>query len=211
MHDRKENLVESADGPVSVAAVQEQLLLDAPRLRRYIASKISPGLADTVTPDDVLQDVWVSIFRGLTSFRGSGPDWLPRWTTTLANRRLVDAIRAARLRGAGRQWRGRGSSEDTVASFVALLDRLAADRQTPSSVVSNEERVSAIRLALAQLPEQNRRVVLLHYIEHWSLDEIARSMDKTKAAVHSLLYRSRKMLGELLGRESSYFSDVPHT
>lgn len=188
--------------------IQRQLLRDAPRLRSYIASKIGPGLADWVTPEDVLQDVWVSVFRGLNKFRPVGPDALGRWTTVLADRRLIDAIRIARNQ-TKRQARGvNNGGGDAASSLAAMLTDFAIDLHTPSGVISSQEVTSAVHLALAQLAPDNRQAVVLFHLQGESIDNIAQLMGKSSAAVSGILFRSRRQLSELLGRMSRYLGEA---
>jgi RNA polymerase sigma-70 factor (ECF subfamily) len=190
--------------------VQRQLLRDAARLRSYIASKISRGLEDWVTPDDVLQEVWVSVFRGLSKFRPTGPDALARWTTVLADRRLIDAIRVARGRTRKQVGRARHGAGESASSLASMLSDFAIDSHTPSGVVATREATTAVQLALAQLSADHRQAIILFHLHGETVDDIARLMGRTKAAVNGLLFRSRQHLGELLGRMSKYLGEASH-
>ncbi len=195
-------------GAVDEVALQAFLTADSERLRRYITSRIPPDLRAVASPDDLLQEVWISAFRGLSEFRADGPDALARWSTTLANRRLIDTFKAARAlkrRGARRAVR---LEYDRESSMVTLFDRVAPCLQTPSSEVSAKEAARAIRIALASLPDDHRRVIWMRHIEGHSIAEIAEVLHRTEAAVGSLLFRARKQLGTRLGRASKFFSDV---
>ena len=194
---------------VDKVGLQEFLMNDAERLRRYIASKIPHDLRMVATPDDILQEVWIAAFRKIAHFRADDLNALSRWLTTLANQRLVDTFKAARRlkrRGPSPDVRIAGNRE---SSLVDLLDRIAPSKRTPSSEASSKETVQAVRLALADLPDDRRRAIYLRHIEGRSVVEISRKMHKTVPAVHSLLFRARKQLCECLGRASRYFSDVP--
>ena len=48
--------------------------------------------------------------------------------------------------------------------------------------------------ALASLPENQRRAIELHHLQGWTLAEIARDLETTKAAVAGLLHRGLKAL-----------------
>ena len=191
------------------ATLQEYLLKDAPRLGRYIASKIPRDLGDLTSPDDIMQEVWITAFRGLSSFRADRPDALARWITTIANRRLIDAFRATRaLKRRGRILDVK-IADHRRSSMIELFDCVSLYTHTPSSEISQKETVGAVQLALASLPEDRRRAIWMRHLDGYSVAEIARKMQKTVPAVHSLLFRARKELAEHLGRASRFFSGGP--
>lgn len=192
-------------------ALQEFLIRDAGRLRRYVASKIPLELSSVASPDDVLQDVWITAFRGMRSFRADGPDSLARWVTTLTNRRLVDTIRAARALKRRGQCPDVRMADRQETSMLDLFDRVAPSKRTPSSEVSAKEVMHAVRVALAALPADRRRALWMTHIEGRSVEETARAMHKTVPAVRGLLFRGRKQLGERLGEAGRFFSDVAPT
>jgi RNA polymerase sigma-70 factor, ECF subfamily len=57
--------------------------------------------------------------------------------------------------------------------------------------------------ALATLPETQRKAVELHHLQGCSLDEIARNLGVTKAAVAGLLHRGLKNLRQRLDERES--------
>lgn len=55
----------------------ERLLLDSDeRLMREVAGWIPPELASVVSPEDVLQEVYIEAFRHVSGFRPRGDDAL---------------------------------------------------------------------------------------------------------------------------------------
>ena len=59
----------------------------------------------------------------------------------------------------------------------------------------------AIWEALMALPEKYREVLVLHAVEGYRVEEIAKLIGKTPSAVKMRLSRGRKLLGESLGKE----------
>ena len=192
---------------ISEPALQEYLLQDAKRLRGYISAKIPCDLASVLAADDVMQEVWLTAFRGRATFRADRPDALARWITTLTNRRLVDAFRAARaLKRRGQAPFGR-AADNCASSMIDLFDQLSSKPHTPSSEASRNEAVQAVRLAMAGLPEERRMAVWMRHIDGCSVADIAKKLEKTIPAVHGLLFRARRQLSDQLGRASRFFSD----
>lgn len=64
-----------------------------------------------------------------------------------------------------------------------------------------DERIAALREALAQLPQRQRTMTVLHYMEGYDVREVARIMGTTKNAVCAGLSRARTRLRALMGEE----------
>jgi RNA polymerase sigma-70 factor, ECF subfamily len=85
----------------------------------------------------------------------------------------------------------------------AALDHLRARRSLPCEEVRvsdtdqsriGHERRSDLRLALGQLPEDQREVLILRHIVGMSPVEIAATLGKTESSVHGLHHRGRRSL-----------------
>ena len=64
-----------------------------------------------------------------------------------------------------------------------------------------DERIAVLREALAQLPQRQRTMTVLHYMEGYDVREVARIMGTTKSAVCAGLSRARARLRALMGEE----------
>lgn len=64
-----------------------------------------------------------------------------------------------------------------------------------------DERIAALREALAQLPQRQRTMTVLHYMEGYDVREVARILGTTKNAVCAGLSRARARLRTLMGEE----------
>ncbi len=85
----------------------------------------------------------------------------------------------------------------------ASLDHLRSRRMVPVEEVRISEdgedelrfdRYTSLRDALAELPEDQREVLVLRHVAGLSPLEIARHMDKTESSVHGLHHRGRGAL-----------------
>ena len=66
---------------------------------------------------------------------------------------------------------------------------------------TGEKSDSGIMEALMTLPDKFRTVLLLHYVEQYSVREIARMIGKTASAVKMRLQKGRKLLREAYQKE----------
>ncbi|MBQ7000048.1 MAG: RNA polymerase sigma factor [Oscillospiraceae bacterium] len=55
--------------------------------------------------------------------------------------------------------------------------------------------------ALMALPEKYRLVMMLHYVEEYRVEDIAKIIEKTPSAIKMRLQKGRKLLGDIYRRE----------
>ncbi len=176
-------------------------------LRRRLAPKIPADMRDTLGADDLLQDIYCDVFRGIANFESRGAESFDRWLSTVALRRLRAHIRRHRAgkRGGGRA-RVRRVAATICESSATLLSLIEAADRTPSRKVAGKEAVSAVQAALMQLPEDYREAVRRVYLEGQSVAEVAAALGRTPRAIHNLCHKARLKLRELLGTRSEFLS-----
>jgi RNA polymerase sigma-70 factor (ECF subfamily) len=76
---------------------------------------------------------------------------------------------------------------------------LPADTPSPSSHAAAHEDAAALQAALARLPEEYRRVLLLRHDEGRPFEEIGQLMDRTANAARKLWARALERLQQELG------------
>ncbi|MHC4644802.1 MAG: RNA polymerase sigma factor [Planctomycetota bacterium] len=86
------------------------------------------------------------------------------------------------------------SLDGDISSYVEVIDT----EPLPDQIVEQKETAVLVRTALDRLQTKEQTVLKAKYIEGLSANEIARQMDITVKAVHSLLYRARISLREEL-------------
>ena len=90
-----------------------------------------------------------------------------------------------------------------VINFVELTeaDNISAEQETLEEVILADERKRIVNNALNSLPDDMRVVVHLIYFEDLSYDEAAKVMKKNRKQVDNLLYRAKKELRIILGKD----------
>jgi RNA polymerase sigma-70 factor (ECF subfamily) len=189
------------------AAIQQLLLLHHDRIVAAIAGKVPADLHAVLAAEDVCQDAYVAAFRQITSFRPHNEEAFRRWLMTIAERKLVDAIRAQRAakRGGGRRAEV-PASDPQASSVIELLDAVAVHERTPSRSAAHREMVLHVQNALDSLKEEYRDALRLHYIENLTVAEAAERMDRTQGAVRMLCSRGLRKLAEAIGDPARFFS-----
>jgi RNA polymerase sigma-70 factor (ECF subfamily) len=118
-------------------------------LRRFVAARTR---ADRV--DDVCQEVWAGVVRGLAGFRG---ETSPRvWLFAIARHKLADA--QARERPYE-------TLESSVLEGGALAEMLGVRAaQTPTREIDRRQRAEALARALAALDAADRELLELRFV-----------------------------------------------
>ena len=149
------------------------------------------GLARRVVTDeqlaqDVVQEVFLAIWRGAATYDGSRGT-LSTWLYALTHHKSVDAVRRAQRHS------GRRASEDALITEADPSP--SVDEQALASV-----RRDQVRAALADLPEPQRRTLMLAYFGGYSQSEIAAMtgipLGTVKTRTLAALRRLRSVLDE---------------
>lgn len=183
-------------------AIAELLSAHAYHLKARIRSRVSLNPSIDFTADDVLQETYIDVFKGISTFRPEYGVSFAAWLIRVADNRLAKMIRdRSRLKRGGGRW---GLAIDDHAVFGLLAD-LGDDAKTGSERLARVEVVEAMAVAVAALPAKQREAVERYYLDQQTLSEIAQAMGRTKDAVRSLLHRAKESLGELMGGSSRWF------
>ena len=96
-----------------------------------------------------------------------------------------------------RRSKTRPENED-VADFARTLP--ASDRRADEVLISSQEH-SRILKAIDQLPAKERQALLLSAVQELSTSEIADVLGTTESSIRSRIFRARRELSELLGKQ----------
>ena len=90
-----------------------------------------------------------------------------------------------------------------VIDFVELseAENVPAEQKTLEEIVLADERKRVVNNALNALPDEMRVVIHLIYFEDLTYDEAAKVMKKNRKQVDNLLYRAKKELRIILGKD----------
>jgi RNA polymerase sigma-70 factor (ECF subfamily) len=186
-----------AQGESSAAAA----LLDRhrQRLRRMVQLRIDPRLAARIDPSDVVQDALGEAHRRLPQFAAERPIPFYPWLRRIAWDRLLQMRRhhlLAKRRSVMR--------EDVLPlsgkSEILLAERLAA-ASSPSEQLVRREMCQRVRRAIAELPDNDREVIVLKHLEELSFQEAAAVLGINSAAVYSRYYRAIQRLHRQLNED----------
>ena len=143
---------------------------------------------------DVLQDVFIKVFKGIGQFHGDSS--LKTWIYRIAIHEASNHRRGWMRRHLHEPL----SIDDTGADGAVSAAEVRAGSDTPYQLLEQAERQEILRCALASLAQPYRTVVVLREIEGLAYDEIAQVTGMAEGTVKSRLMRGRELLRrKLLG------------
>jgi RNA polymerase sigma-70 factor (ECF subfamily) len=134
--------------------------------------------------EDLAQEVFVHLFKTIHSFRGESH------FTTWLHRMTVNQV----LMHFRRRKRRRTESLDDGETFAQVASRDAGATPSPDAL--------ALEAAIAELPPGYRAVLVLHDVEGYEHEEIARLLGCAAGTSKSQLHKARLRLRALLKRRA---------
>ncbi|SDI33666.1 RNA polymerase sigma factor [Nonomuraea jiangxiensis] len=131
-------------------------------------------MLDAERADDVAQEIWLAVVRGLPRLRE--PDRFAPWLFTIARRSITDRLRAE------------------YAEAEAFADVAAVSDDPAEATVERAE----LTAGLSALPVLEREVLVLFYLEDLSVEECAQVCRVPAGTIKSRLSRARRLLREQL-------------
>jgi RNA polymerase sigma factor (sigma-70 family) len=168
-----------------VAQRQEAL---QPLYRRYapLIFHLAAQTLDTATAEDIVQDVFLSVWRKADTFDPRRGTFRP-WMLQIAHFRILNELRR----------RSRRPQLDTN-SEEELLEQLPDSESEPIEAAWDAYRREALRAAVDNLPPPQRQALRLAFFEDLTHDQVADALDlplgTVKTRIRSGLHRLRTNL-----------------
>jgi RNA polymerase sigma-70 factor (ECF subfamily) len=137
---------------------------------------------------DVLQNVFIKVFKGIRHFNGQSS--LKTWIYKIA----VHEASNHRRGWMRRHWHEPLSIDDSSAEVAMSAVEARANWETPYRLLEQAERQEMLSRALASLALPYRTVIVLREIEGLAYDEIAQVTGMAEGTVKSRLKRGRELL-----------------
>ena len=133
--------------------------------------------------EEITQDTFLQAYKKLSTLRN--PDQFAGWLYVIADRLCIGWLR--------KQKPAMQSLEGTRTDIVEKLsykNYISEQRETEAS----EHHYEIIKNLLEKLPEHERTVMVLHYLDEMTTKEISEFLSVPVKTVHSRLHRARKRL-----------------
>jgi RNA polymerase sigma-70 factor (ECF subfamily) len=130
-------------------------------------------LRDTAKAEDVTQDVFIKLWRALPLYDGRAA--VSTWLYTIARNTCLSAIRADNYRRTS-----------------------ALDEAVEPSAPSTTQLTLSVEQCLSRLPDVQRQVTTLFYMQERSVADVAAMLDLPEGTVKSHLHRARRALAVMM-------------
>jgi RNA polymerase sigma-70 factor (ECF subfamily) len=127
--------------------------------------------------EDLLQDVWLNVFRGLPKL--ADPQAFRAWAYRIARDRAFGMLR-------------KGKHAELPLGEIDVPDESADEGEF------SPEDAERIHAALDELPSEQREVLVLRFLEDMSYDEIARVTSQPLGTVRSRIHYGKRALRRAL-------------
>ncbi len=148
----------------------------------YVWRMLRPHATEAAV-EDLFQETFLGVHRGLGGFTAAGPARLSTWILAIATRVTLNHLRRLR-RETGRE-----------------ADEGDSDRGAAAARIEHGALLPALLRGLAALTAEHRAIVLLRDYHELDYDEIATALDVDVGTVASRLHRARQRLRTHLGQE----------
>ncbi|MGD0038069.1 MAG: sigma-70 family RNA polymerase sigma factor [Bacteroidota bacterium] len=134
--------------------------------------------------DDIVQEVFVKVYKSLKNFRGESGiyTWLYRITINVA----LNALRKQRIR-----------------DFIRIdefFETAEDENEQPDAIFEKDEQKKLIEEAIAKLPEKQKAVFILRYHEELSYEEISLILKTSIGGLKANYFHAVKKIGEYVNR-----------
>ena len=158
---------------------------------------ISQLVRDEHLADDILQHVFLQLYRSLPTLKQSGT--IKAWLSQVARNRSIDELR--RRRPILFSEIALFPDEDEFSSLSTLID---PDLQTDEQVELLELRQQILE-AIETLPSRYRAIVRLRYTDQLNFREIGQALSMPESTAKTYFSRARNHLRTMLEPEFAYF------
>lgn len=179
-------------------AVGQLLEKYRPWLQILASRALDPIVSSRLSGSDIVQQTCLEAHRDFQSFRGQTEPEMIAWLRQILAHNVAEATQLhviSRKRSV--------QLERNVADAdrsQGISDFPAVGQSSPSSRAMRSEQAVQLAATMRELPEDQCEALRLRYLEGWSLTEISARMERTEAAVASLLKRGLQGLRDRLPR-----------
>lgn len=182
------------------------LLFDKHRdaLRRLVRMRLDRQIAHRVDASDVVQDVLLEASRRLNDYLADPQMPFHLWLRQLAKDRMIDLHRRhhAQRRDVSKEQSMTAGGYGDRSSFD-LAAQLSDRELTPAAATIRKELERRFLVALDDLEEHDREVVLMRHVEHLGNGEVATALGISPAAAGMRYLRAMRRLRAILAEPAS--------
>jgi len=171
------------------AAMEEVYNLYRNRLYSLVLKQVD---RDEAIAEDLVHEVFLAALRSLDKFRGDSQ--LYTWLRSIALHKINDFYRHQAREP---------KAEESFPDFNAIMLEQTGDNQPATfTVLESEEVRQSVHQALAGLPQDYQKVLVLKYLKDMPVVAISQIKGRSPKSVEGLLSRARKAMRDNLGNNN---------
>jgi len=159
------------------------------RYERPVFSLIYRMVRDRTLAEDLAQEAFIRAFNAIGSYKTSYK--FSNWILKIANNHTIDHLRKRKLDTVSIDGSPHARTADEISQSRVVIESRG---ENPEEYVEHKELGSQIEVAIGELREEYRTVIVLRHVEGYAYDEIADVMELPLGTVKTYLHRAR---GEL--------------
>jgi len=187
------------------AAVNDLLERHRESLRKMVRVRLDRAMARRVDASDIVQDVLIEANQRLSDYLADPRLPFHLWLRHLAKDRIIDMHRqhrGAKRRSLDREQPLAAASNGEHSAFD-LAQQLAASELTPAAENIRRELEQRFLVAVDQLEEDDRDIILMRHYEQLGNTEAATALGLSPAAAGMRHLRALRKLRTILGERPS--------
>lgn len=155
------------------------------RFQRLVSHIVFRMIDNTADREDICQDVFIGIYRGLPEFRFECK--VSTWVGRVAYYRCLNYLEKMKT-----------PLFEDISGENQTVDDVAGCSSRPDEYVETQDVSSHVRAEIDKLPAQYRAILTLYHLDQMSYHEIGEIMKLPEGTVKSYLFRARKLLKKRL-------------
>ena len=174
-----------------------------PRLKAMVRLRVAGPLATRVDASDILQDVFIEASRKVDQYIDSPSVSFFVWIRSLTQNAVYNVYRThlwAQMRSIKRE-------VDLPSDGSEIFARQLISNESPSRIMARDELRSAVKSAIAELPEADQEIVLMRHFEWLTNKEVAETLGISATAATMRHGRALLRLKSLLKKHVSISSE----
>ena len=161
------------------------------KYQKSVHSLVWRKIGDYHDAEDIMQDAFLQAYKKLSTLKN--PNQFAGWLYVIANRLCIDWIRKQDW-----MWRQKFVMQSLEDTPVAEIEKSSYAHHVSEQwdTESTERSHALVENLLEKLPERERTVVMLYYLDEMTTKEIGKFLGVSVNTITSRLHRARKRLQE---------------
>jgi len=135
--------------------------------------------------EDITQEVFIKAWKAIDKYKKVGVPFVA-WLITIAGHLVIDHYR----------------TQPKAINIDDVVEKVTGNQfSEPEALVEAEDKRALVKEAVLKLKGYKQKVILMHFIDGFSYEEIARALNKNEGTIRVIQYRALSDLKSMLRRD----------